>query len=143
MKKKEVVPSPEKVLSGRGGFRCGAGRPVLEPTKQMRIPLGAVELVNSLLAEYRKERGEINKSPVNIDVQIVAPVIKQDMDALFDYDVEYQNAYDASLKRFNAMTRKARRAIISKYGSIPKAAKANAEFWVSEEREKQKNAGTR
>ncbi|MEL4274920.1 hypothetical protein AAEH77_00105 [Shewanella xiamenensis] len=43
--------------SGRGGARPGAGRPKGEPTKMMRIPLGAEDLVKSLLEVYKTDCG--------------------------------------------------------------------------------------
>ena len=37
----------------RGGVRLGAGRPKSEPTKMVRVPLGAEPIVKSFLVEYK------------------------------------------------------------------------------------------
>lgn len=37
----------------RGGVRPGAGRPKSEPTKMMRVPVGAEQLVKHLICVYK------------------------------------------------------------------------------------------
>ncbi|WP_335914960.1 hypothetical protein [Shewanella algae] len=39
----------------RGGVRPGAGRPKSEPTKIMRVPVGAEQLVKHLIGVYKKK----------------------------------------------------------------------------------------
>ncbi|XAG79184.1 hypothetical protein MRN14_11845 [bacterium 19NY03SH02] len=43
--------------STRGGSRPGAGRPKGEPTKMMRVPLGAEDLVKSLIELHKTDGG--------------------------------------------------------------------------------------
>ena len=43
---------------GKGGARQGAGRPKGEGTKQMRIPLGLIDLVINLIKEFKTMKYE-------------------------------------------------------------------------------------
>lgn len=43
---------------GKGGVRQGAGRPKGEGTKQMRIPLGLIDLVRNLIKEFKTMKYE-------------------------------------------------------------------------------------
>lgn len=42
-----------------GGFREGAGRPRTEPTKMMRIPLGAEQIVRHLISVYKNYDSDV------------------------------------------------------------------------------------
>lgn len=53
----------EKQTFTRGGKRPGAGRKPEEKKIRMRIPLGAVNRVNAILEDYKREREEFKLSP--------------------------------------------------------------------------------
>jgi len=107
----------------RGGVREGAGRPVSEKTKQMRIPEGAVHLVKELLEKYKSGTLELQSSSVP---QINAPKIKDDKPLSLkfhpDFHVEKQQAYF----HLNRLTKRERRVFIKRYGTMSLAAEAIA-----------------
>lgn len=57
-------------MSNHGGFRLGSGRPSAEPTKQVRVPLGAEQLVKDILKLYRSDDPKVVKLLLDIHQQL-------------------------------------------------------------------------
>lgn len=117
--------------SNRGGKRPGSGRPRSEKTVQIRVPVGAVELVRVLIDGYKaglKNKPEIEYKQVDwTDPEKPkakkSPKIKKAVSAAAVAD---------ALRLINEKSnRKERRAMIAKHGSIENAAVFFAEHEAS------------
>lgn len=118
-------------IEKRGGKRPGAGRPAGEKTVQIRVPVGAVDLVRSLVENYRnglKGTPEINYTQVDwVDPDSVpaAPKIKRP-----PKNPTKKAVVDASdqLRILQGLSRKHRRFLLSKHGSLENAALCMAAY---------------
>lgn len=129
------MPTSDGKSSNRGGPRPGSGRPKQEKTVQIRVPVGAVDAVRSVIDLYKKtglkpdteiKKGQVDwtdelKSdtetsilPERIHSPPPASKIKKATPA------EIADAIGLIMRKSN---RRERRAMISKHGSIEAAAR--------------------
>lgn len=117
-----------KNTENRGGKRPGAGRPAGEKTVQLRIPVGAVDLVKALIENYKnglKDAPEITYTQVDwVEPEKAkpksAPKIKRSKKPVVDCADQ--------LRIVRGLNRKDRRLLLSKYGSLENAALSMAAY---------------
>lgn len=136
-----MTTSSEK-KSNRGGPRPGSGRPKEEKTVQIRVPVGAVDAVRSVIELYKKtglkpateiKKGQVDWTeelkgdtetsklhPPDCNLETVSKIKKASAADIAD-------AMDLIARKSN---RRERRAMIAKHGSIDAAARYYAEHKV-------------